>query len=177
MREQIRLNDIIDKVDVRVKALGSEVGVVRFFENRDTVNRVLVDGEASDGAREVPQSTLDIELAGLDPVLIKMDVEGYEYAVLKGATRVLANATLNALIMEVHEGTSIYGVDRDLLRKIVEDHRFKPFIYDPVRRVLDAVDFSTHSGLSDNVLMIRDIGLARQRVESAPKFTVQGVEF
>lgn len=178
-REQLRLNDIVDRVDIRAVALGAAAGTVRFLDTLDTVNRVVADGEARSASRDVPQSTLDIELTGIDPALIKMDVEGYEYAVLKGASQVLANPALEAIIMEVHEGTSTYGVDRAALEALVRNAGFKPYTYDATRRALTDVNFEgAHvHGLSDNVLMIRNIEAVRRRVSIAPPFSVHGVSF
>lgn len=178
-REQLRLNDIVDRVDIRAVALGAAVGTVRFLDTLNTVNRVVADGETRSASRDVPQSTLDIELAGIAPALIKMDVEGYEYAVLQGASQVLAKPTLEAIIMEVHEGTSNYGVDRAALEAIVRAAGFKPYIYDATRRVLTLTDFAAaHAhGLSDNVLMVRNIETVRGRILTAPPFSVLGVSF
>lgn len=44
--------------------------------------------------------TLDSVLDGRNPKLIKIDVEGYELEVFKGATRTLADPTLQAIITE-----------------------------------------------------------------------------
>lgn len=179
MREQLRLNDISDKVDVREIALGAQEGTVRFFETLETVNRVVAAGEFAEASREVRQSTLDMELDGVDPTLIKMDVEGYEFAVLQGGARVLANPSLNAIILEVHDGTSTYDVDPKALEALLLQNGFRPYTYDPAQRLLADVEFaSAHAhGLSDNLLMIRDIDEARRRVTAARPFTVLGRSF
>jgi FkbM family methyltransferase len=179
LKEQLRLNDIIDRVDIRAIALGAQPGTVRFLDasDNDTVGRVAAHGETATTSRDAPQSTLDIELASVAPALIKMDVEGYEYAVLEGARHVLANPSLDALIMEVNDGVRTYGVDRRTLEVLVRDAGFEPYAYDPTRRALTNVDFAYSNGISDNVLMIRNIEAVRQRVATAPSFSVLGVSF
>ncbi len=180
MREQLRLNDILDRVEVRELALGQNSTIVRFYNNFDTVNRVVAESEPVKGAyREVRQSTLDIELEGSQPSLMKMDVEGYEYAIVKGASRILSNASLNAMIMEVHDGVKTYGVNPEELLALVRAHGFEPYSYDAIKRELTPVQFEqAHvDGLSDNLLMIRDLAAVRARLASAPTFTVYGVSF
>ncbi len=58
---------------------------------------------------DVPVSTLDVELAGLQPKLIKIDVEGAEYAVLRGAHEVISGT--RPLIVFEHEpsAAALYG--------------------------------------------------------------------
>lgn len=50
--------------------------------------------------QRVPVTTLDVQLEALHPTLIKIDVEGFEYDVLQGASSSLASDSCLAIIIE-----------------------------------------------------------------------------
>ncbi len=87
------------EVDCRALALGAQPGRASFchYTRLDGWSGLLANPEISDeqGAPveiEVEVSTLDDQLTGLDPVLIKIDVEGAEQSVLEGGRELLARA-------------------------------------------------------------------------------------
>jgi FkbM family methyltransferase len=70
-------------------AVGSHTGVIRFTVGHDTTNRVATDADAR--VREVIAQTLDEILQSRNPVLLKLDVEGYEPKAVAGAAETLMN--------------------------------------------------------------------------------------
>jgi hypothetical protein len=135
------------------------------------MNHVLAEGEQADGL-EAPRFSLDELLAGDQPVLLKIDVEGYEHAVLQGAQNTLSSSTLQGVIVEANGSERRYGyADQDVFN-LLERHGFKQCRYDPFNRALKA---EAGNGCSTvNALFLKDLGVARQRVESAPAVTVLG---
>lgn len=95
IREQIRLNGL-DQVVVVPEAVGAATGSVTV---RDISNGAV--STAGTGV-PVPLTTIDslVERTGIMPDLIKIDVEGYEIDVLRGAARTLERHP--ALQIEVH---------------------------------------------------------------------------
>lgn len=92
----LRRNAEINKVtlDINEVALGSTTGTVGFFSNGGT-SRVTMAGD-----REVPVRTLD-SFAYPRVDVLKVDVEGYELEVLKGARETLARCH-PAIMIEMH---------------------------------------------------------------------------
>jgi FkbM family methyltransferase len=92
-------------------ALGDHEGVVAFAQGSDELgatSRVVGFDEPSNcGVVDVPVTSadqaVDRSLVCL-PHVIKLDVEGYEVEVLRGATRVLGARKLRAVCVEVHFG-------------------------------------------------------------------------
>ena len=70
--------------------LSDSQGKLKFTEGLDTVNHVLAEGEQV-RAIEVPVQTVDNLVGSYVPVLIKIDVEGYERSVVLGAGGTLAD--------------------------------------------------------------------------------------
>jgi FkbM family methyltransferase len=103
-------------VDCRQVAVGARREQARFchFTRLDGWSGLQRNPEISDeqGGPEyidVQVSTLDEELAELSPVLVKIDVEGAELAVLQGAGELLARARPLLIFEHVAEATALYG--------------------------------------------------------------------
>ena len=88
-REQLRrnvvLNNATDRTHIRPEAVGDRIGEIRFTAGRDTVNKVDENGSV-----RVPLTTLDTALSDENPILIKIDVEGFEPEVINGARETLS---------------------------------------------------------------------------------------
>jgi FkbM family methyltransferase len=98
-------------IQVRETALSDREGTVRlempahFATNRGVARVVSSEGGGEPGAAtiEVTCETLDAVLAGMGPVgLAKMDVEGHEEAVLRGAKGVLGKGQVRDWVFEHH---------------------------------------------------------------------------
>jgi FkbM family methyltransferase len=117
------------EVDCRVKALGARAEVTEFcyFRQLDGWSGLRRRPEISDSRGdpqyiEVEVSTLDEELAGIAPSVLKIDVEGAEVAVLEGGRGVLSRARPVVIFEHVYEAAALYGAQPgapwDLLSEI-----------------------------------------------------------
>jgi FkbM family methyltransferase len=103
-------------VDCRCKALGARPESAEFcyYRELDGWSGLRRRPEISDsrGRPElitVEVSTLDAELAGIDPSIIKIDVEGAENAVLQGAGELLTRARPLVIFEHVYDAAALYG--------------------------------------------------------------------
>ena len=101
--ENIHLNYIDDKVVAINKGLSDQNGSLNFITNLDATNHVTTD--SSIDSIEIPVVKLDDELKEVDfiPTVMKIDVEGFEFFVLKGADKLLSNTKLNVIIIELNK--------------------------------------------------------------------------
>ena len=167
LMDNVRMNRIEDRVDARRAAIGGASGVVRFSTDEDTMNRV-VDEQYAGTSVQVPVHTLDEIVADRRPIAVKIDVEGFERAVLDGACRMLADTTLQAIIMETDETIVIHGATA---REVLMAAGFTEHRYDVMRRALSPV-MPTRGARSPhgNYLFLRDAAFAQARVSSAPRY-------
>lgn len=171
LRDNIALNDVGGRVEALAACVGSSAGTVRMSANLDTVNHVLTPGaSAPEAGVEVPVVSLDEQLAGRAPFLMKIDVEGYELEVLKGAARTLANPALHAVIMEINASGERYGRGDAELEAVMREHGFGAHRYEPFERRLASQLPGQHSGA--NTIFVRQPDVVRGRLRSAPAFRV-----
>ena len=108
------------------------------------------------------QKSLDSLIGENKPIMIKMDVEGYEEDVLLGSQTVLANPCLQLIVLETVT---------PFIETMLTDHNFKSVYYNPVSRRL------SHKGenyTSLNSTFARDLEFTTTRLASGGPVTVFG---
>jgi FkbM family methyltransferase len=160
LRRNLRENNLESRVTVHECALGPEQCEVAFTVGLDTVNKVL--SERVVGSRIVRQERLDDVVGEEQPVMLKIDVEGYEEGVMGGAERILSNPCLKLIEIE-----TVTPRIEDLLAS----HSFERYYYNPFTREISKM---SNSLPANNRLYVRDVAFVEQRVASAPKLEVMG---
>ena len=171
----IKLNTVGDKVAAEKVSLGSEEGSVKFSTDYGPMNHVLREGESSSRTVTVRQTTLDRIVGSESPSLIKIDVEGYEYELLRGASDTLNNQELNAVILEMNSNQDYYGSSSVEIVNIMDDYGFRMFRYDPVIRTLSP--YNIENIRKGNVLFIRNIEAVKALVSQANPFEMHGKKY
>jgi FkbM family methyltransferase len=100
--ENVRLNNLQRIIDLRRAAVSDTAGVVHFAAGRSTESHIAAD--AGPGTVAVDCVTLDGVFAGRRVDVLKIDVEGYEEPVLRGARQLLSDASRapRVIFLEVH---------------------------------------------------------------------------
>lgn len=146
-------------LDARNMAVGATSGPLRLSIGGDTINHAAVNGEPF---RVVPMTTLDEAVASA--FLVKIDVEGFEGAVLAGGERVLRGA--EAVVMELGGAGASYGYDEDQLRETMRGWGFEAVGYDPLRREL------TEPRPFEDAMFVRNRRFVEERLRSAAPLLV-----
>lgn len=171
LTNNISINKISDKVSAFNIALGAQVGNVDFTSSYDTVNHVANKDETN--IISVPIETLDNILQNQKiPILLKIDVEGFETEVIKGACNTLTQNGLKAIIIELNGSGARYNYDEKQIHQTLINLDFKPFQYNPKERTLTSIDkFGVH-----NTIYIRDLNFVEQRLMTASKLKILHTE-
>jgi len=166
--DNLALNGLRDKVVPLNLAVGAEQGKLVMTTGDDVGNHALVDGEEADSV-EIPLKKLDsIAEDHGDPILMKIDVEGFEPQAISGAAEILKRQHLLGLVVELNGCGARYGFDDEATHRCLLDHGFNPYVYHPFERRLEP-----RSGHGDkNTIYLRDPELARERLRTAPAFQV-----
>ncbi len=129
-------------------------------------NRV-VDNVAKDHGVDVLVTTLDRLLHGREPILIKIDVEGYEEQVLAGADTTLRSDALMAVTLEAGPHAADGSTRRRSLCATMARYGFKPADYDPLSRRLTPMHNVDRRG--DDIIFVRDLKHTGAVLKDAPR--------
>ena len=171
LRRNVRLNDIESLVQCHCCALGETAGVNRMTSERGGLNHI-VSSEAASGTVEVAMDRLDTMLAGASCRLIKLDAEGYELNILRGAPETLASPNLQALIVELNGSGGRYAVSDDDTHGEITRLGFEPCSYNAEARMLTPLNGYNRAGM--NTIYIRDRAAVIARLAAAPCFSLRG---
>ncbi|MES2269226.1 MAG: FkbM family methyltransferase [Bacteroidota bacterium] len=170
LTQNIKLNNIENKVTALNVGLGKEQGTLTFTKGFDTGNHVATANDTD--VVEVAVRTLDNVLNNKVPLLLKIDVEGYETQVLNGVANTLNSTGLKAIIIELNGAGDKYGFDEEHIHQLLITHGFKVAGYLPFKRDL----FDAKRKTEHNTLYIRDEEFIKARLKDAHKVFVQGRE-
>lgn len=166
-RANIELNNVADRVELVPRAVAEADGPVRLTADRWATNTLVGDDYAGP-VEEVGAVSLDgfDGFDGLDRsgpggrlgrvALVKVDVEGHELGVLRGAGGVLAHHR-PALIVELNDVAA--------LRRWAGEHGYAAVRYDPGAATLEPRTWPAVRG--GNVLLVADLDAARGRLAGA----------
>ncbi len=162
--ENIQANQIEGQVQAHNVGVGREKGMLRFSTAHDTVNHVVTEGGI-----EVPVKNLDA-FTEIVPLLMKMDVEGFELPALEGAAAMLSNPAQKAIILELNGSGQRYGFNDADIIALLAKNGYEPFAYDPFSRSLAPCEPSKH----ENTIFIKDLEFVKERLVSAEPFPLWG---
>lgn len=121
-------------VDCRCKALGARAESAEFchFRELDGWSGLRRQPEISDTQGDpqyitVEVSTLDAELAGITPRVVKIDVEGAELAVIEGGRAILSEARPLIIFEHVAHAAALYGADSQSLWDLLAELGYEIF--------------------------------------------------
>jgi FkbM family methyltransferase len=170
LMQNIALNHLGENILAINAAAGGEEGKLLFTSAYDTGNHVAAKDEPDANVVSVPVITIDSLTAGKVPVLVKIDVEGYETEVLKGMTETLDKPDMKALIIELNGSGARYGYDEAKLHELLLSKQFSACRYDPFTRSLKPVPTFG----SFNTIYCRDIDFVEQRIRTADGVRIMG---
>lgn len=168
-----RLNDIVDHRNV---GAGKEGGELKFADTDGPANRVLQENSRESGT-EVNVTTVDGLLAErddeTDDLIIKVDVEGWESAVIEGSEAVLSRTTPTALLVELNGMGERYGFDDDEVHEGLVSRGYNPVEYNPHQR---NIHLKEDRNTEENTIYVNEIDFFQERVRKSKSYIISNID-
>lgn len=164
--DNIQINRLENVISLNI-GLSYEKSKLFFTTDKDTMNGVALSSDSN--IKEVDVDTLDnlSSIYGI-PKIIKIDVEGYETNVLKGANKLLINDRLEVIILELNGNGIKYGFSDDDIHNNLKNIGFNSFTYNPFERKLIKLEkYGIH-----NTIYIKEslLNKVNEIIKNADKF-------
>lgn len=176
LKQNIGINSLQNNINIIKCVVGNQVGEVSFTKGLDSINRVKRDEDTSLETELIKEETLDNLLKDNIPSFIKIDVEGFELNVLKGAKNILQEPNLKILIIETNGLSSKYQLNEDEIFRIIENYGFSLYSYSPFERKLNKTD---KTNKQENSIFIRDndINEVITKIKKAQVLHINGISY
>lgn len=174
LMQNIYMNNLSARVEAKPVGVGRTPSKLHFTLCRDGKNHVVETPDENTVEAEV--LPLDTVLSGRVPLMIKIDVEGFEGEVLAGAKETLRNAGLQAVLIEMWEEWAVrYGGSLEALVTTLKEAGLSgPYWYDPTKRELIEPGRVEWAKRNYNGIFIRDIDFVKARLAQAKQYEVNG---
>lgn len=169
LESNVKINNLENLVNLYNCGLGNEKKKVKFVSDLDVSNHVSSDQNI------IGENIITVDILTLNdlnisnPTLIKIDVEGFELEVLKGASKILESKGLIAIIIELNGSGEKYGIKDTDVHNYLLEFGFQPVSYNPFDRELyDLKMFG-----NKNTIYIRDRVRVISKIANSRKIVVQ----
>jgi FkbM family methyltransferase len=128
LKAHVQLNRVSDHVELIQAAAGAESGTVPFEAGRHSMSRIA--GKQAKDTNVVRAVRLDTVLANKRVDILKIDVEGFEEQVVRGASGILESPgrAPHTIFIEVHPyAWEELGVTSESLLKLLESSGYRVF--------------------------------------------------
>ncbi len=137
LQENIKLNEKNSNIEIYQLGISSSEGYLNFTADLDTGNHVLHDNDYYKGLTQMIQVKRLNDIIDEIPKLIKIDVEGHELEVLKGADKILSNGKLKAIIIETFRWANYNHPKLRQLEDLLSSYGFLPCGYNVKNKKLE----------------------------------------
>jgi len=169
--DNIQINKLSNVVSKNI-GLSFETSKLYFTTDKDTMNSVALESDIN--KQEVNVDTLDrISDKYSIPKVMKIDVEGYETNILKGAKSILNSDTLEVIILELNGSGKKFGFNDDDIHNSLLNYGFCPCTYNPFER--EIVKLETYCSYNTIYIKNKVINKIKNIIKVSDKFNCNGI--
>lgn len=165
----IKLNELESLVKCFQLGFSDSEGILEFSQDKGTMNRV-VNGVQSSILVSVQTVDQFIIKQNITPKMMKIDVEGFEFPVLKGGLNLFLDQNCEVIIIELNGSGRKYGFRDEEVHEFLISSKFQPVIYHPFQRTIEKL--STYRQDTFNTIYVKNVDQVQRRLRQAPRIKV-----
>jgi FkbM family methyltransferase len=165
LSKNIANNNLEKQVTIHNLAVGDTNSTVSISKRRGAENQIInsKNNNTQWAVEKVPQITLDSCIKHVSKFsVLKIDVEGYEHAVLLGANKLLRNENMQIVILETCGHSVHFEKNEDIIFKLLNNYGFTPYYYDAYSNKLTPQ--YGKSGRSTNTVFVKNLELIMSKI-------------
>ncbi|WP_138476072.1 FkbM family methyltransferase [Dyadobacter bucti] len=171
LKRNVDYNDLNHKVRLLNLGVGDKAEKILFSDSLDAINHVIQEPGFKGSTMQVDVTTLDISLADTAPTFLKIDVEGFEANVIRGAIKILEKPELKVIIIETNGLSDKYDFGQNYIHNELIASGFSPFDYTPSDKKLRPLSETN----PQNTIYVRDYAFVEKRLQTARKIRLNGI--
>lgn len=155
LKKNIELNNLDNQISANQLAVSDHDGVVKFTTGFDGENHISNSGETN--ISEVNSIRLDsfYQLKSITKVsYLKIDVEGFEYAVLKGGEELFNKKIVDIIQLEINSAIENSATSIEMILQLLKEYNYTLCKYDIVTNKLVSIDYHSER---ENYFAVADI--------------------
>ncbi len=130
LKANISINNLIDKVTVESMAISDHNGYTKFYLSTESEVNSL---HKHKGSKEISIQTITLDkYASVHDIqhvnLLKIDVEGHEYAVIRGSKSLLTKHKIDVIVFEVNDQSGSCYQDNLKTRELLSSYGYKLYL-------------------------------------------------
>ncbi len=167
LQQNIRANNLEARVQLFAAAVSNHVGKVSFLVESESELNHIVQSKQDASVITVPSETLHsfTRKQKLQRIhLLKIDTEGAELLVLRGAKQLLAEQRIDCILFEVNSGITVFGNSITDLLKYLEQYDY--LLYSIDTESIEPTSAATYVHTkTDNLLAVRNNAVVLKRIK------------
>ena len=155
LQKNIALNNLQTKVIANKKAASDLDGELCFTQGLDGENHIIeqtVQNAVTILSQKIESYVEQLKIPAI--AYMKIDVEGFEYAVLKGADTLLLNQRIDIIQLEINKTISNSGKSINDVLELLNHYQYRLYRYDVITNQLIGTVFSNER---ENYFAVNDL--------------------
>ena len=163
LQKSIALNDLKEQVIPNKKAVSEIDGELSFTRDLDIENHIVDSTFTNSVTIQSQKIDSYLQHQNIDAVAyLKIDVEGFEYAVLKGANAALLKKQIDIIQLEINKSILNSGKSINDLLELLNHYQYQLCRYDVDSNQLIAADFSNER---ENYFAVGEINIVNRKLK------------
>ena len=167
----VEINNL-DNIQCLNIGAGDENGSFYMTNDRGPENHLITDNKTYRSNIKVEVRKVDDIAFESKPTFIKIDTEGYEYQVIKGAVNTLESSEMIGLLVEINGNNERFNGSNYEILNILKKLGYMPYHFDYNQNDLNKIEQVNTKG---NTLFIKNYDLALKKIKSYKGSTIWGM--